>query len=40
MIEFHIGDNLPILKKLRSESFGLIYLDPPFNTNITRRGDE
>lgn len=26
------GDNLPFLKSLPSESFDLIYVDPPFNT--------
>lgn len=28
------GDNLSILKSLPSESFNLIYIDPPFNTNV------
>ncbi len=27
------GDNLEVMKKLPSESFDLIYLDPPFNSN-------
>ena len=27
------GDNLPIMRGLNSESVGLIYLDPPFNSN-------
>lgn len=27
------GDNLPILRGLDSETFDLIYLDPPFNSN-------
>ena len=26
------GDNLPLLKSMPSESFQLIYIDPPFNT--------
>src|SRR4051812_39682461 len=26
------GDNLPILQTMPSESAGLIYIDPPFNT--------
>lgn len=26
------GDNLPILKRMQSESVDLIYIDPPFNT--------
>lgn len=28
------GDNLSILKTLPSESFNLIYIDPPFNTKV------
>lgn len=28
----HHGDNLPFLSSLPSESFDLIYVDPPFNT--------
>lgn len=28
-----VGDNLPILRGLNSESVDLIYLDPPFNSN-------
>ena len=27
------ADNISLLKQLRSESFDLIYIDPPFNTN-------
>ncbi|MFT0761874.1 site-specific DNA-methyltransferase [Actinomyces sp. F1_1611] len=27
-----LGDNLPVLQALPSESFQLIYIDPPFNT--------
>lgn len=41
----HFGDNLDVLRKMRSESVDLIYLDPPFNSNAaynvlygTRRG--
>jgi site-specific DNA-methyltransferase (adenine-specific) len=30
------GDNLPILKSIPSESFQLIYIDPPFNTGRTQ----
>ena len=31
---FYFGDNLEILrKKITDESFDLIYLDPPFNSN-------
>ena len=30
----YFGDNLEILqKKIEDESFDLIYLDPPFNSN-------
>ena len=28
-----IGDNLDVLRGMNSESVGLIYLDPPFNSN-------
>ncbi len=31
-IELLLGDNLPILAAMESESFDLIYVDPPFNT--------
>lgn len=34
----HHGDNLDILRTLPDECVDLIYLDPPFNTNRTRRG--
>ena len=27
-----LGDNLPILKQIQTESIALIYIDPPFNT--------
>ena len=27
-----IGDNLPIMRRMNSESVDLIYLDPPFNS--------
>ncbi len=33
----YFGDNLPILKKLASESIDLIYIDPPFNTRKIQR---
>lgn len=33
----YFGDNLPILKKLPSESVELIYIDPPFNTKKTQK---
>ena len=29
---FHIGDNVELLKKVKSESIDMIYLDPPYNT--------
>ena len=28
-----IGDNLPIMRGMNSDSVDLIYLDPPFNSN-------
>ncbi len=31
-----MGDNLPILKSIPSESVQLIYIDPPFNTGRTQ----
>ena len=41
------GDNLPILQACKSETFDLVYLDPPFNTGkvqsrtrIKTEGDE
>lgn len=30
--DIHFGDNLDILKKIKSESVNLVYVDPPFNT--------
>ena len=30
--EVRFGDNLPLLRKIKSESVRLIYIDPPFNT--------
>ena len=27
-----LGDNLPLLREMKSESVALIYIDPPFNT--------
>ena len=32
MNKIYFGDNLPILKDLKSEFVDLIYIDPPFNT--------
>lgn len=33
-----IGDNLPILRQMKSETIDLIYGDPPFNTGKRRKG--
>ncbi|MFA5605581.1 MAG: DNA methyltransferase [Leucobacter sp.] len=33
------GDNLPELQKLPGSRFAVVYLDPPFNTGRTRRGE-
>jgi len=35
-LELVLGDNLPVLCDLESESFDLIYIDPPFNTGKTQ----
>jgi site-specific DNA-methyltransferase (adenine-specific) len=32
-----LGDNLPVLRGLRSEAIDLIYVDPPFNTGKTQK---
>jgi site-specific DNA-methyltransferase (adenine-specific) len=32
MLEIHLADNLELLPTLESESFDLVYIDPPFNT--------
>lgn len=37
MIEILHGDNLEILKKMKSETINLIYIDPPFNTKKTQK---
>ena len=34
------GDNLPILRRLPSAAFRLIYLDPPFNTGRLRQAEQ
>ena len=34
MLNIYHGDNLEILKTFPSESFDLIYIDPPFNTGV------
>ena len=35
--KIYFGNNLPILKKMESESVDLIYIDPPFNTKKTQK---
>jgi len=35
-LEIHHADNLELLRGLESESFDLIYIDPPFNTGKTQ----
>ncbi len=37
MNKIFFGDNLQILKTLKSESIDLIYIDPPFNTGKTQK---
>ncbi len=37
MNKIYFGDNLPILKQMRTSSIALVYTDPPFNTGKTRR---
>jgi len=37
MNKIYFGDNLSILKTLKSESIDLIYIDPPFNTGKTQK---
>jgi site-specific DNA-methyltransferase (adenine-specific) len=37
MNRIYFGDNLPILRKMPSESVDLIYIDPPFNTGKTQK---
>ncbi len=32
-----LGENLPVLREMASESAGLIYVDPPFNTGRQQR---
>jgi DNA modification methylase len=38
MNTLYLGDNLPILQSLESESVDLIYIDPPFNSNRNYSG--
>ncbi|MCP9485012.1 MAG: site-specific DNA-methyltransferase [Gaiellaceae bacterium MAG52_C11] len=35
--EILLGDNLPLLRELASETFQLVYVDPPFNTGRTQK---
>lgn len=34
----YIGDNLPIMLRMESDTVDLIYTDPPFNSNTFRKG--
>jgi len=34
----HLGDNLPFIKSIPTESIDLIYIDPPYNTGSTKTG--
>lgn len=36
MLDIYRGDNLRVMEGLDDESFGLIYVDPPFNTGRTQ----
>ena len=38
MNTLYLGDNLPILQSIASESVDLIYIDPPFNSNRNYSG--
>ena len=33
----HVGDNLAVMRRMASETFDLVYLDPPFNSNQNYR---
>lgn len=35
-----LGDNLPLLKQIKSETVSLIYIDPPFNTGKKQSAHE
>jgi site-specific DNA-methyltransferase (adenine-specific) len=35
--KIYLGDNLPILQSMASESIDLIYIDPPFNTGKSQK---
>lgn len=39
-VDIHFGDNLCVTKEWASESFDLIYIDPPFNTGKTQSRTE
>ena len=36
-LDVHLGDNLEVIRDFPSAIFGLIYIDPPFNTGKTQR---
>lgn len=38
MNTLYLGDNLPILQSIPSETVDLIYIDPPFNSNRNYSG--
>lgn len=38
MNTLYLGDNLPILQSIPSETIDLIYIDPPFNSNRNYSG--
>ena len=38
MNTLYLGDNLPILQSIKSESVDIIYIDPPFNSNRNYSG--
>jgi DNA modification methylase len=33
----HLGDNLPVLQRMESGTFQMVYVDPPFNTGRAQR---
>lgn len=35
-VTIHHGDNLPLMRAMPDAAFGLVYLDPPFNTGRVR----
>jgi len=36
-VEIHLGDNLEVMARWPGEGFGMIYVDPPFNTGKRQR---